>query len=781
MTTYQQIILKPNQIPHVMREMDILAYSHLVADNSQMGLGKTFTTSAVALLMGFTDVYVIATTSLETKWTEMAMYYGIPIRLVTTYQSVRSTWGHQPKHESLGFQGLVARIDTVDEKGKRSTEFVPTQYLTDTLATKQCLFIFDEYQHLKNLSDQHDAIAALSAAVVLSGGKSRLMFLSGSPFDKEDHIINFLKMVGIIRKNRIFVYHNDEGRLELLGAQELIDYCNIFDKPAVDKFLADPNTAMTKTNVRHNCYLLYIQILAPHITSSMTPMTAAENVANNNVTLDIKNIYVNMSPENQLAYERAIAGLKGAAAADDTGNYDARQANWAQIDESLRASEKSKWDDFIRLAKADMDANPNAKVIIGLNSDISWHHIYNYFNAAGYRPLLMYGKTTNPQRKKIIAQFQEHNNNYRILIGNLRVIGEGLDLDDKFGDQPRTSYGSPSYYIQYMHQFGGRTKRGEFTKSSSKVRFVYGKAGKMETSIIISLSKKGKIMAETLPDQTDSGIKFPDAYDAEIEPDPPGTTTGFKLILPEIERREIGRRPPTPTKVDYHVAVGVGQQPQIIHNTHDDDDDDEDDFYMDANGQLATQPPVQHNAPRITIPTGFQVAPPPVYTAPIIGNGGYAIPMTQGARTAYQTFQPVPVAAATRPPAVHIPPPIIVGNRPVVPIGKTTPPIQVVAGRATPPPTITGKITPPVINVGLIGTTGGLPKPTIPIPVRVTPGVVRIPQPPTTIPTIMPVQAPVTIDQIIRPASPVVVPPVVKPRGLDFGLFNIPLPVTIKK
>jgi hypothetical protein len=752
-TNYKQIVLQANQVPHVTREMEILSYSHLAADNSKMGLGKTFTTCAVALLMGFTDVYVVATSSLESRWAEMGTIYGIPIRLVTTYQSLRSTWGHQPGH------GLLSRVDTVDDKGKRNTEFKPTQQgvngfggvgLMDLLATKQCLFVFDEYQHIKNLSDQHDAVAALSAAIILSGGKSRMMFLSGAPFDKEEHIVNFLKMVGIIRSHRLFVYHNDEGRLELIGAQELIDYCKIFDEPGTLEFLQ--NDPMTKANVRRNCYLLYIQILASHITSSMKPLTKEENDAAHGVTLDLKNAYVNMSPENQAAYELAIGELRNFAAFDvQTGNYDAKKANWAAIDSSLRASEKSKWDEFIRLAKADLDANPNAKVVIGLNSDISWHHIFNYFQNNGYRPLLMYGKTTKPQRTKTIKQFQEHNNNYRILIGNLRVIGEGLDLDDKFGDQPRSAYGSPSYYIQYMHQFGGRFKRGESTMSNAKVRFVYGKAGKMETSIINSLSKKGKIMAETLPEQTETGTKFPDEYEAEIEPDPPGVTTNFKLYVPDVDRRENTKRAGSPVQ-NYTGSLGNDWPDQgTVHGDYGTDDDD---FYPEDDN-----PRPVHAAPKVAIPVGYNAGTMP-QTVPITTGNGFAVPMTKAAMgNIFPQREPVPIpTTGNHPPAIPIP---MVATRPVyVP--------------QTPPPVIKVN-TPPLIQTGAIPvatparTIPTFTKPTIPTPV-VTTTVLGTMNPPLIRPVIT------TPPPVIRPASP---PVTVKPQG--FGLYAIPLPVNVTK
>jgi hypothetical protein len=655
MTEYKQIVLEPNQVPHVKRMMEILSYSHLAADTSQLGLGKTFTNSAVALIMKFTDVFAVATSSLESRWEFMGDVHGLPLRLVTSYQSFRSTWGHQPKH------GLLKRIDTVNEKGKKHTSFEPTQYLLDLLSTKegatdtegrllvdeygqplksrQCLFIFDEFQHIKNDTDQRDACVALSKAVLSSKGTSRMIFISGGPFVKEDHVINFLKLAGIIRSYRLSVYHNDEGRLELIGAQEVINYCNHFDPEGTSRFIAE--NPFTKANVKSNCYRLYIKILQEYITSNMRGLSPEEE-GPNPITLNISNLFVNMSPENQKMLENAVGKLRNVAAFDEhTGTYDTRRVNWKAIDQSLMLTEQSKWDDFFRLAKHDLDSNPNAKVVIGLNWDKGWNELYRRFEAAGYRPLLIYGKVNKKKRPKIFEQFQEHNNNYRILIGNLRVIGEGLDLDDKFGDQPRSAYGSASYYAQYMHQFTGRFKRGNFTKSDAKVRFIYGKAGRMETSILNSLAKKGKIMGETLPQQVSDGVKFPDEYVTEIEPDPAGITTNFKLVLPRTEKREL----PVPIATIY----GKDDDDYYAEEDEDNDYDDlglnDDDTYQYVQNNIPLRVNEVEEPPKIFIPPVNQVhTHNPVTPA----YNGIVIPTTNAFRNVTQPFNN-PNLLATQP------------------------------------------------------------------------------------------------------------------------------------
>ena len=103
------IELYPPQVDHLERLKKIAKYNPVILDFSMLGTGKTFTSSYLALALGFRHVIVICPPSLEHRWSEMKTKYGIPIDQIISYNSLRSTKCHQPKH------GLLSRYDYITQ------------------------------------------------------------------------------------------------------------------------------------------------------------------------------------------------------------------------------------------------------------------------------------------------------------------------------------------------------------------------------------------------------------------------------------------------------------------------------------------------------------------------------------------------------------------------------------------------------------------------------------------------------------------------------------------
>ena len=139
---------------------------------------------------------------------------------------------------------------------------------------------------------------------------------------------------------------------------------------------------------------------------------------------------------------------------------------------------------------------------------------------ANFNPLILDGSVPKSKRSLIIDEYQAHNLNKRLIICNLAVGALGIDLDDTTpnGIIPRYAFVSPSYYAMLLHQVTRRFYRAN-TTSQPHIRFVYGKCGIEETSILNSLSKKKDVMKQTLINQVNAGIKFPGEYTKEIQGD----------------------------------------------------------------------------------------------------------------------------------------------------------------------------------------------------------------------------------------------------------------------
>jgi len=131
---------------------------------------------------------------------------------------------------------------------------------------------------------------------------------------------------------------------------------------------------------------------------------------------------------------------------------------------------------------------------------------------AQFGPVDITGDTSKEDRKNIIAKFQEPNLKSRLL---LLTIGEaGIEIDDTDGNFPRIGIGMPGFGMCKMLQIPGRINR-ENTKSNSLFFWIYSKSEDYcEHSVINSITRKSKILSDTL----NNGIVAPNMYPKIEEP-----------------------------------------------------------------------------------------------------------------------------------------------------------------------------------------------------------------------------------------------------------------------
>lgn len=490
------ITLTDEQIPHVQRLLKIFQKNHVAFDMSIMGAGKTYTTTELAKLAGFKNVVVICPATVEAKWKNMVKF-GLNLFKVISYQSLRSRKGCKTNHD------LLNRIDGDDE-----IFFTPTETL-ERIVSQGTLFVFDEAQNIKNKNDQWLSCKTISTYLLKYGPNSRFILLSGTPIDKEEHAINLMNMMGFIRAGRLYTYNKEERNLRLQGAQELIDYCKYINSEKTAEFLR--NNRITEFNVKHICYQLFQQIIKVYITSSM-------NVPKSTYGIDCKNGYFNIKDdEDKVKLIDAISTLHCATKYNDkAGTVEIGKDNLGSISRSLMKIEEAKINTFARISIKILTNIPNSKVGIFVNYSSSIDKLKILLSE--YNPVLLHGSITKEKRQNNIDKFQEASLNCRIIIANLQVGSTGIDLDDKTGNYPRFALGSPNYIIQNLHQLTYRFLRRD-TMSQANFRFVYGKCGRKETSILNALARKSKVMKETLDEQVEANIKFPGEYDEEVELD----------------------------------------------------------------------------------------------------------------------------------------------------------------------------------------------------------------------------------------------------------------------
>ena len=494
----KNVQLKPHQPPHVENLMTMLETETTVFDMSTMGLGKTYTSTECVVQLGIENVFIVCPVSMETKWREVMKQHRVPNVIITSFASLRSVSGCQPKH---GFLKRISVNSTKDFFTDGTPKKVESFELTDKfvkLIDQGMVMIVDEVHNLKNISEQFRACKLLTDAINQSGTASRCILLSGTPVDKEEQTMKMLRLMGL--------YTHPET--SLLGMANFVQKLCTKDRNRVAKIVAE-TPSKTAPEMVHLCHVLFRDIVCDYWVSTMP---------NGEETIDAKNGYYRMEEKDSRFLEFYIDTLHKNSGfttlttrPDGEGMVTIDGGKLGAIVKSLEGIEQSKIPLFERLVRETLLKHPNSKVCVGLN-----YVQRTLFNLADrlkdLRPILITGETPKAQREAIIRKFQEPNLGSRLILANIKCLSTGVDLDDKQGDYPRFVFASPNYNIVDLHQFSRRFIRVD-TVGVPSFRFVYGSCARKEKSILNALARKSNVMQEILKEQTQAGIKFPGDYD----------------------------------------------------------------------------------------------------------------------------------------------------------------------------------------------------------------------------------------------------------------------------
>ncbi len=524
--TKKEIILKPYQVDHYNKICNIVTKSHGYLDTSPTGLGKTPVTLKVSQEHEFDGIGVIAPLSVTNVWREEGDKYGVKIKFNITYQGLRGTAVSPPRH------GLLERV---------GDEFMVTekfrQYVKEGL-----LLIFDEVHNLKNDTAQLKAAHCLVKALIEMNCGSRIALLSATPCDKPIHVESILKMLGIIKSDRLYFYNPSTHEYKNLGLAEVINLCRVYQPTLTDSLLK--YVIIDKRTASQICYELFTQVLKPFLLSSMsrppTPTISNSTEITSipvSIEKDCKNGYYEMDPaEVEQLREGVYLLSKITKYRSDTGDITIERGAWKDITKALMIIEKAKMKLMIRLAKETLDRHPNNKVILYFNYLPTINLAYQTLKE--YNPLLLYGKTNVYERDVITKKFQTATADHRLLISNVRVGGVGINLDDRTGDWPRFMFIIPNYNIIDLEQATGRIYRLSTTKSNATIRFVYSKAFPYEPGIITALFKKATVLRAITVSTDENTVLLPGEYPNEIE-NPSDTDLTPLIIIPSSPSREI--------------------------------------------------------------------------------------------------------------------------------------------------------------------------------------------------------------------------------------------------
>lgn len=494
------IVLLDSQIECVKANIKTLESNPWAMNSSKMGAGKTVMTAYIQQHFKFPYMIVVCPASLEENWKLEASKYGLPLTMILTYEALAG------KKEGTLAHGLLEA-----EKGTRMMYNVSTMF--KDMCKKGVFVVFDEMQKLKNTTNNQEASAALIKYINIESELSRVIYLSGSPFDKEEQIVGFLRYNSIIKHRNMYI-KDEYGNITYKGLQDLIEYCNKLDNVETDYIKSDQHYAYinNKSLAQKFAAKLYYDVIQPH-------MTSAAPVPKNIHKLDATNAYFNMTKGGELNLKLAIESLRNSAGFNEYGHITPGVVNLGAIVNALVAIEHAKIEIFERYAKNILQENPTAKVCIMVNYKEAVNCLK--LSLGAYNPLIMDGSVPKGKRGEIISKFQEYNTNHRVIISNIVVTSTGLNLDDTHGNFPRYFLISPGYNAMILHQATFRGLR-PYTKSVPHVRYVFGKCGVIENRILDALQRKRDVMKSSVKKQIsfDSSFKFPGEYENWTEEDP---------------------------------------------------------------------------------------------------------------------------------------------------------------------------------------------------------------------------------------------------------------------
>jgi hypothetical protein len=477
-----------------------------------MGSGKTFTSTRLAYEGNFKHVIIVCPTSVIPKWTQMkAQCPDVNFRACISFQSLRSTTFHQPKH------GLLHRFEVLSEFFNRNTVNFTVTKLYQDYVSEGVLLIVDEIQNIKNHSSQYLAAQSLIESIMRasSDSPSKVLLLSASPIDKREQAVRMFRTLGVLTRHLAY-YNPQTYTMDWAGLNDVVHFCS--DINPVDTANTQGKLAR-EASFEPFVYRLFINVLKKHCSSTM-------QVQHHSSKLIKCNAYYFIDAPGEEILLRGMSCLTTATRYED-GQVNLQGESASRISSVIRALqviETGKISLFSRLVEKYLLERPKCKVIVAVNYCDTINDLHSLL--LNHSPLILQGSSSITQRTKALKQFAEPSLLHRVLLCNQSVASTGIDLDDKHGGFPRICLVSPNYSSITAFQLGHRFHRLD-TRSDAIVHFVFAlrplrtpsECGDIiELKVLDALSRKSEVMKQTCDTEMMPDVQFPGDHEEFIEP-----------------------------------------------------------------------------------------------------------------------------------------------------------------------------------------------------------------------------------------------------------------------
>lgn len=500
--------LTERQIPHVERMMANFDHGYTCVDMSETGTGKTITTAFLAKNFFSYLIFVAPASTLDSAIRKMSIV-GVTPDIIFSYEKLRGidkNMDHPVAEELL----LRKDYDYVDESGEgkvyRGTDYIPTQKYLDILEQKpkkdkfNVLLVFDEFQKLRNITDTSIAARALINEINKTGN-CRVLLLSATPMDKEEQYPNFFSLIGVNKSDLLYkmtpdgdIFYTDENG-NSLGFRQIYDFClniNSNETKKIAPKINDVKAGQLLVVIK----ALFHNVFKPRFCSIM-----------NGPVAESKNMYYSMNSVDAAVLNSLIINLQTVFGYDskiNDLNYRPQIKNtavFAKLNEILENIERCKLGIFCRLVISEYEKNSNTKIAVCLNYKNNISKLS--YLLRDYSPLVAHGDINFKQRDLVYNKFQQHDNEYRILICSVKSSGTSIDLHDTSpgGKHQRQVFICPDYSYISAHQLLGRFWREGYT-SEPKIYYVFGmnastaEETNKESRLVNALARKAKVVQD---------------------------------------------------------------------------------------------------------------------------------------------------------------------------------------------------------------------------------------------------------------------------------------------
>jgi hypothetical protein len=460
--TILSLTAQDHQVDWLEKMLRMAAERGMIQDTTPLGGGKTYMHCLLAQLLSL-PVLAIVPANVVPVWEVMKV--TVPSLTVMSYDKFRGSRKGTDGVRELK-HGLLRRIDSTQKFTKNDgtegelhhCEFVATDMLK-RMCRDGLMVVIDEMQSIKNRSGQQRACRTLISAVRESQS-SIVTMLSGSPFDKEEHVTNLMMSIGYVRDP--YLIRSVFGRVQYLGLAEMITACKTLDKRMTEATISTTPQAKTKKEADTIVMKLFKHVIKPCLVGG----APRPNIP---FTQHVSNTSFVFSPEDALAYGIAMTDMRTALTTDkNTGQV--LSVEFSTMQSALMRMEARCCPSIITDALARLRRVPLSQVLVFCTYKDTYDILQEGFETQGYEVGVMNGDTPMGHRPGIVDRFQR--GLLRILLVGVKVGGVGLSLHDRLGGRPRYCYGLPTWEAIAMYQCTGRSYRPG-TLSDTWYEFVY--------------------------------------------------------------------------------------------------------------------------------------------------------------------------------------------------------------------------------------------------------------------------------------------------------------------